>query len=74
MDEMNIKLSTKIMRGMVAKLMSKAISKKTGCDVSVQLEEVEVKTYDGKVYLHMDVKAESNNEDFMKIIKSVGLD
>lgn len=72
MDEMNIKLSTKIMRNMVAKLMSNAISKKTGCDVDILLNEIEVKTYDGKVFLHVNMNAESSNEDFMRIVKSIG--
>lgn len=72
MDEMNIKLSTKFMRKMVAKLMANAIKKKTGCNVDIQLNEIEVKTYDGKVFLHVNVNAESDSEDFMRIVKSVG--
>lgn len=74
MDEMRLKLSTKFMRGIVAKLVSKAIYSKTGYKCDIQLNEIVVKTVDGKIRLHADVDAEINNDEFMKIIKSVGLD
>lgn len=74
MDEMNVKLSTKIMKSMVAKLMSKMIFKKTGYEIDIQLEEMEIKTYDGKIHIHIDAKAESNSENLVKLIKGVGLD
>ena len=74
MDEMNVKLSTKIMRSMVAKLISKALFNKTGYKVDIQLNEIELKTYDGKVHLHMNVNAESESDEFLQIIKSIGLD
>lgn len=72
MDELNIKLSTKIMRNMVAKIMSKKLSKAIGCNIDIQLSEMEVKTYDGKVHIHMNVNAESTNEDILKLLKTIG--
>lgn len=74
MDELKLKLSTKFMRGIVAKLVSKSISKKFGCDVHVQINEIEITTHDGKVYLHANVDGEVTNEDFKTIIKSIGMD
>lgn len=74
MDELKLKLSTKFMRGIVTKLISKAIFKKYGYDVDILLNEIELKNVDGKIHLHADVDAEVKNEDFVKIIKSVGLD
>jgi hypothetical protein len=74
MDEMKIKLSTKFMRGIIAKLVSKAVSKKLGCDVSIQINEIEAETTDGKVHLHLNVDGEMNNDEFMKLIKTIGLD
>lgn len=73
MDELKMVLSTKFMRGIVTKIIAKAIYKKTGYNVNIQLNEVKLETVDGKVCLHADVDAEINNEDFMKIIKSNGL-
>lgn len=74
MDEMKIKLSTKFMKGIVAKLVSKAVSKKLGCDVNIQISEIEAKTTDGKVHIHVDVDGEMSNDEFMKLIKTIGLD
>lgn len=74
MDELKLKLSTKFMRGIVTKLISKAIYKKYGYDIDILLNEIEIKNEDGKVHLHMNVDAEVNNDDFKKMIKSIGLD
>ena len=72
MDEMKLKLSTKFMRGIVANLISNAILKKVGYDIDVQLNEVHVTTENGKIKLHANVDAEVTNEEFVKIIKSIG--
>ena len=74
MDELKLKLSTKFMKGIVTKLISKALFKKTGCKIDIQLNEIKIEAKDGKVYLHADVDAEADNEDFVKIIKTIGLD
>ena len=74
MAELKLKLSTKFMRGIVTKLISKAIYKKYGYDIDILLNEIEIKNEDGKVHLHMNVDVEVNNDDFKKIIKSIGLD
>lgn len=73
MDELKMILSTKFMRGIVTKIIAKAIFKKTGFDVNVQLNELKVETVDGKVCVHMDVDADVNKEDFVAIVKSSGL-
>ena len=73
MDELKISLSTKFMRGIVTKIISKAILKKTGYNIDIQLNEIKLETIDGKVCLHADVDAKIDNEDFINIIKSKGL-
>lgn len=74
MDELKLKLSTKFMRGIITKLIAKAIYNKFGYKVNIQLNEIEVKAVDGKVHIHANVDAEVNNSEFLKIIKDVGLD
>lgn len=73
MDELKMSLSTKFMKGIVTKIISKAILKKTGYNISIQLNEIKLETVDGKVCLHADVDAEINNEDFINIIKNKDL-
>ena len=74
MDELKLKLSTKFMRGFLAKIVKKTIFKKFGYEIDIQINEIEVTTHDGKVYLHLNADAEASDEDFKKIIKSTGLD
>ena len=73
MDELRMSLSTKFMKGIVTKIISKAILKKTGYNINIQLNEIKLETVDGKVCLHADVDAEINNEDFISIIKNKDL-
>lgn len=72
MDE--LKLQTKFMRGIVAKLISKAISKKFGCDISIQINELELENKDGKVHIHANLSGEAKTDDIATIVKSIGLD
>ena len=74
MDEMRVKLSTKFMRGVVAKLISMAISKKYGCKVDIQLNDLDIRFADGDTSISTNVDIKLNSDEFKKIIKSVGLD
>lgn len=74
MDELKLKLSTKFMKGIIAKLIAKALVKKYGYEIDILLNELEVKAEGGKIHLHIDAEAELENNEFMKILKSSGLD
>lgn len=74
MDELKLKLSTKFMRGIVANLVSKALRKKLGYDIDILLNEIEVKNENGKIHLHIDADAEVENGEFVKMLKSIGMD
>jgi hypothetical protein len=73
MDELKLKLSTKFMRGIVAELVSKAIFKKLGYKIDIQLHEIDVAAENGAINLHVNVDAKVDNDEFMTIIKSIGL-
>ncbi len=73
MDEMKIKLSTMFMKGIITKIIKKAILNKFGYNVDIQINEIEAKTIDGKIHFHVDVDAEINNSEFIKILKTIGL-
>ena len=74
MDELKLKLSTKFMRGIVANLVSKAIAKKVGYNIDILLNEIEVKNENGKIHLHIDADAEVENSEFIRMLKSIGMD
>jgi hypothetical protein len=70
MDELKFALHTRFMKNIVTKLLSKAIFKKTGYDVDIQINKIEAETCDGRICLHLDIDAEMNNEELVKILKS----
>jgi hypothetical protein len=74
MDELKLKLSTKFMKGIVANLISKALMKKLGYDIDILLNEIDVRVENGKVHVHVDVDAELENSEFVKVLKSIGMD
>lgn len=71
MDEMKIKLSTKFMRGIVAKLISKLIRDKTGHDVDVKFSEIDIETVEDNICVHLNVDATISKEEFMKLMKKL---
>ena len=71
MDELKLNLSSKFMRGIVTKLIAKAIYKKTGYKIGVELNSINVEVISGKAHIHADVDAEIDNEELMKIVKTI---
>ena len=74
MDELKMKLSSKFMKGIVTKIIAKAIEKKLGYKIDILLNEIDVTAKDGKVHLHIDADVETTHDEFKKMLKSSGLD
>lgn len=70
-DEMRI--CTSFMRGIVSKVISMTLKKRTGCDVAVQLNNLGTTLKDGKARIHLDIDAELDQEELMKLIAIIGL-
>lgn len=71
MDEM--KISSKFMRNLVAKLVKRAVKKKVGYEVDIQLNELTVTVTDGTAHVHLSVDVELNKDELTKILGMVGL-
>ncbi len=71
MDEMKLKLSTRLMRGIAAKLIARAIKKKYGCKVNIQLNELDLNVIDGDANLSINAEVKMDNKEFMEIMKKV---
>lgn len=74
MDELKLSLSNGFMKGVVTKILSKMIYKKLGYKIDIQLNDIKIVSDDGAVHVHADIDGHIDKEEFMKIIKSVGLD
>ena len=72
MDEMKLNLSTKFMRSLVASLITKAIQKKLGYKVDIQLNELSAEVVNGQAQLHVNVDAKLDSDEFKKILESIG--
>lgn len=70
MDEMKMKLSTKFMKGIVSKMLSKWLYKKTGYKVNVQLNDIDVWIIDGDTSVKANVELKMNSSEFTKLMKT----
>jgi len=71
MDEM--KIVSKFTTNIISKLVARMLRKKLGYEVDIQLNEVKTTVTDGKTHIHLDVDAELEKEELLKILKSIGL-
>lgn len=74
MDEMKLKLSTKFMRGLAAKLIAKFIYKKLGYKINIQLNELDVSVIDGETSISTNVEIKMDSKEFMNLMKTIGSD
>lgn len=74
MDMLMLKLSTKFMKGIVAKIMSKKLYKKLGYKIDIQLNDVQIDMVNGDVKLHIDVDIKMNKTEFERLMEELGED
>lgn len=70
MDEMRMKLSTRFMKCIVAKMISKAVYKKFGCKTNIQINDLDVWIFDGDTTVKANVEVKLSSGEFTKIMKS----
>ena len=71
MDELQLNLSSKFMRGIVTKLISKAVYKKTGYKIGIELNNINVEVINGRAHIHINADAEIDNDELMKIVRTI---
>ena len=71
MDELKLNLSSKFMRGIVTKLISKAVYKKTGYKIGIELNNINVEVINGRSHIHINADAEIDNDELMKIVRAI---
>lgn len=73
-DILKLKLSTKFMKSIVSKLVSKAVYKKLGYKINIQFNDIQLDAVDGEVKFHIDVDGKMNNTEFTRLIEEIGKD
>lgn len=71
MDEMKLKLSTRLMRGIAAKLIARSIKKKYGCKVKIQLNELDIRVIDGDTNALINAEVTMDSKEFNEIMKKI---
>lgn len=71
MDEMKIKLSTKFMRGMVAKVLTKVIFNKFDIKPDISINGLEAELKDGKIRFHVDMNGVIDEDALLKITRLI---
>lgn len=69
MDEM--KIQSKLMRGILSRIITKELKKKLGCDVNIRIRSLSAATIDNTTRIHVDVDGEINTEDLDTLISQV---
>ncbi|MCI9004416.1 MAG: CTP synthase [Lachnospiraceae bacterium] len=70
MDEMRI--VSKFTRNVISKILRMVLCKKTGYEIDIQLNDVQVTIVEGKTHIHLDMDAEIDKEELLKILKNIG--
>ena len=71
MDELKLNLSSKFMRGIVTKLISKAVYKKTGYKIGIELNNINVEVINGRAHIHINADAEIDSDELIKIVRTI---
>lgn len=71
MDLFKLKISTRFMKGYVAKTVSKKIYEKLGCKIDIQFKNIEVDTVNGDVIIKVDAEGVINRTEFERLLESI---
>lgn len=69
MDEMRINLSSKLMRGLLTKVITSTIKKTFGLSVDVNLTKLEIVMTNGKIFIDTNISASTDSEPVINLIK-----
>lgn len=69
MDEMKLNISSKFMRNIVGKLITKMVKKKLGYRIDVDLNELNIEVINETAHVHANIDLGVNNEEFKKITR-----
>ena len=71
MDMLMMKLSTKFMKGIVAKIITRKVYKKFGYKIDIQLNDVQIDMINGDIKLHIDANGKMNKTEFDRLMETI---
>ena len=70
MDELKIAINSAFMKRIVKTVLSKAIEKKLGYKIDIQINEIKADVTGGVVELHLDIDGQTTTDELSKLLKS----
>ena len=70
MDELKIAINSAFMKRIVKTVLSKAIEKKLGYKIDIQINEIKADVTGGVVKLHLDIDGQTATDELSKLLKS----
>lgn len=67
MDEMKAKMTSRLMCGIIEKLLVSGLKKKFGFTPTISIKEIEVNLVGGNLYFHLDIDGRIGEYDLLKI-------
>lgn len=71
MDMLMLKISTKFMKGVLSKIISKKVYKKLGYKIDIGLNDVQIDMINGDVKLHINTDIIINKTEFERLIEGI---
>lgn len=71
MDE--VKIISKLMRGVISKILSRAINKNLGIRADLQIRKIEASINEEKAHIHLDIDADITKDELDKLLGKYGL-
>lgn len=68
MDELKLKLGSKFMKGFIAKMISKYLSKQLGAKVDFKFKDLDISIEDGDTVVKTSLEVKVNKDDFYTIL------
>lgn len=72
MDVLMLKISTKILKNFIGKMLSKQLSKKLGCYIKIQLNDLNIDAVKDDIKIHVDIDGLLTKDDFYNVINELG--
>ena len=75
MDFLKFKLaSSKMMKGILTKIVEKKIYEKLGYQIDIQLNDLQVDMIDGEIKAHINVDAKMAKDEFERLMNNINED
>lgn len=74
MDEMKIKLSTTFMKNALSNYLTKLIIKKFGVKALIQIDDLDVRLVDDKLYFHVNANGNVDSKSLLKASRIIEME